>query len=139
MKWRPASAVGAVVLALTCGCANEPTFKSPPAGSYTVENRQVKLGGTVSTIQAAAVTLDFFRAAEVRPFLGRFFVEVDGSSAAQQLVVLSHALWTERFGSSPGVIGQTIELDGRPATVVGIAQPGFRFPDGTLLWTQKNR
>ena len=77
MKWRRASAVGAVVLALTCGCATEPTFKSPPAGSYTVENRQVRLGDTVSAIQAAAVTLDFFRAAEVRPLLGRFFVEVD--------------------------------------------------------------
>jgi hypothetical protein len=53
-------------------------------------------------------------------------------------VVLSHDLWVERFASSPSIIGRNIELDGHQVTVVGIAPQGFRFPEGTLLWTTKD-
>ena len=67
--------------------------------------------------------------AEVRPLLGRFFVDADSGSSARSVVVLSHDLWVERFGSSPMMIGRDIELDGRHTTVVGVAPPGFGFPE----------
>ena len=127
----------AVVLAVACGCSASLTYKEPPVGSYAAGARQVKIGEAVISVQAATVTLDFFRAAEVPPLIGRFFVEGEQTSSAKRVVVLSHDLWTERFASSPNAIGREIELDGLRTVVVGIAPPGFKFPDGTLLWTPK--
>ncbi len=43
-------------------------------------------------------------------------------------IVVSHALWTERFESDPGVIGRTVRLGGRRATIVGVAEAGFNGP-----------
>ena len=131
-KW-----VLAAALAVAGGCEAPPTYKTPPVDSYTAGTRQVKIGEAVTAVQSAAVTLEFFKAADVRPLLGRFFVDGDQASSAYQTTVLSHAFWTERFGSSPSIIGRNIEIDGRQAVVLGVAPPGFRFPEGTLLWTPK--
>ena len=131
-KW-----VVAVALAVAGGCEAQPAYKTPPVDSYTAGTRQVKIGEAVNAVQGAAVTLEFFRAAEVRPFLGRFFIDGDQASSANRTTVLSHAFWTERFGSSPTIIGRTIEVDGRQAVVLGVTPPGFSFPEGTLLWTPK--
>ena len=107
----------------------------PPADSYTAGARQLKIGETVTSVQGATVTPNFFRAAEVQAFVGRLIVEGDRAPATPRVVVLSHDLWSERFASSPIVIGQEIEVDGHQTTVVGVAPQGFRFPEGALLWT----
>jgi putative ABC transport system permease protein len=49
-------------------------------------------------------------------------------------VVLSHALWVRRFGASPGIVGQTITLNARPYTVVGVAPESARLPARAQLW-----
>jgi putative ABC transport system permease protein len=49
-------------------------------------------------------------------------------------VVVSHALWQRRFAGDPSLIGKPITLDGTNYTVVGIAPPGFQYPDKTELW-----
>ena len=74
----------AVALAVAGGCEAPPTYKTPPVDSYTAGTRQVKIGEAVTPVQGAAVTLEFFRAAEVRPLLGRFFVDGDQASSAYQ-------------------------------------------------------
>jgi len=129
----------AVVLAVACGCETPPTYKQPPVGSYATGARQLKIGEAVTSVEGATVTLDFFSAAGALPLLGRFFVDGDQASSAQPVVVLSHDLWTERFASSPSIIGQNVELDGRHTIVVGVAPRGFEVPEGTLLWTLKDR
>jgi hypothetical protein len=43
-------------------------------------------------------------------------------------LVISHRLWTSRFGADPGVLERAVELDGRPARIVGVAPPGFDGP-----------
>ena len=48
----------------------------------------------------------------VRPALGRWFTEAEGEPGGPIVAVLSHGLWTRRFGQDPSVIGQTITLDG---------------------------
>ena len=123
-----------VIVAVACACRPAPSYTEPPADSYTTETHQVKIGEAVESFQGAAVTQEFFQSAGARPMLGRFFVDADTGSPTR-VVVLSHTLWSDRFASSPEIIGRTIELDGRRATVVGIAPPGFRFPEGTSLWT----
>jgi len=139
MRRGPKWILTAVVLAVACGCEAPPTYKQPPVGSYTTGAHQLKIGEAVTSVEGATVTLDFFSAAGALPLLGRFFVDGDQASSAQPVVVISHDLWTERFASSPTIIGQNIELDGRHAIVVAVAPRGFRIPEGTLLWTLKDR
>ncbi len=45
-------------------------------------------------------------------------------------MVITHASWTRRFGADPSIVGSIIEMDSVPRTVVGITEPGFRFPPG---------
>lgn len=89
-----------------------------------------------SRVQAGAVSPALFPLLQVRPFAGRFFEEGDAAPGRDRLVVLSHAAWRDRFASDPDIVGRVISLDEEPYAVVGIAPPGFTFPNReTELWT----
>jgi hypothetical protein len=85
-------------------------------------------------MQVASVAPEFFREANVKPLIGRLFIDGDyGASSA--VAVLSYDLWTTGFAASASIIGQVIDLDGRQTTVVGIAPRDFVIPEGVQLWT----
>jgi predicted permease len=72
----------------------------------------------------------------VRPAIGRWFTEDEGRPGGPKAVVLSHGLWTRRFGSSPAVIGESIVLDGQPYDVIGVMPAGFAYPFPRVeVWT----
>lgn len=78
-------------------------------------------------LRSAAVTASLFDVLRRRPVLGRPFAsrdEIDG-----QAVILSHALWVERFGGRADAIGRSLTLEGQPRTIVGVMGPDFVFPD----------
>lgn len=81
-----------------------------------------------------------FRVLRAIPELGRLFTEEDGRpgflDATWEIpVLLSHSLWTTRFGASPDVIGRTIALGGSARKVIGVMPAGFVFPDRrTQMW-----
>lgn len=58
---------------------------------------------------------------------GRGLVDADSTPGAAPVVVLSHHFWKRQFGSDPGIVGQSLTLDGRPHTVVGVATPAIEF------------
>src|SRR5439155_25796657 len=61
-----------------------------------------------------------------RAAVGRLFAPTDGDRpGAIPLVVLSYRFWTRHFGGDPGVVGRTLDLNGRPFTIVGVAPDGF--------------
>ncbi len=72
----------------------------------------------------------FFEALGVSPQLGRFFTEADEAPGANQVAVLSDALWRRHFNRNPAIVGQVVQLDGQPFTIIGVAGPGFGFPRG---------
>ena len=75
----------------------------------------------------ALVSANYFDVLRARPALGRFFLaEEETAEGGAPVVVLSHDLWRNRFGSDRGVLGRTLEINRRPYTVVGVAPPGFR-------------
>ena len=74
------------------------------------------------------VNWNFFQMLGVRPQLGRLFTVQDDSPDAAPTVVISHSLWTEKFGGAAGVIGRTISLNGNPFEVIGVLPPGFELP-----------
>lgn len=77
--------------------------------------------------------LELFR---VSPQLGRPILEEDHRLASPDVVLLGNEYWRTRFGGDPGVLGQSLVLDNRPHTVIGVLPPIFRFPYGrTDLYT----
>jgi len=86
-------------------------------------------------LTSALVTSAFFDVLGVQPRVGRFFRPGDDAPGAEPGVVLSHALWRDRFGGEPSVIGRRVDVDGVARTVVGVAGAGFNFPSReTRLW-----
>jgi putative ABC transport system permease protein len=82
------------------------------------------------------VSWDLFQLLGRQPTLGRGFLREE-EQPGTRVVVLSHALWTTRFGANPGVVGSAARINGEPFTIVGIAPNGFQFPvdlPGVQLW-----
>src|SRR5580698_1671612 len=81
-------------------------------------------------VNAAAVTPEIFPLLSAKPLEGRTLLPDDGTRGAAAVAVLSENLWRSRFSSDPGLIGQSIALDMRSFTVVGILPASFRYPEG---------
>ncbi|MEM7414714.1 MAG: ABC transporter permease [Gemmatimonadota bacterium] len=73
-------------------------------------------------VRGARVSWTHFDVLGAAPMLGRGFVRDDAASDAA--IILSHGLWTRRFGGEEGVVGSTIDLFGEEVTVVGVMPPG---------------
>ena len=82
----------------------------------------------------ARVAASFFSVLGAQPELGRTFLPEDDVVGKASVVVLSHGLWTQHFGSDPQVIGKSLTLDGESYRVIGVMQKGFQFPRGVQLW-----
>ena len=63
------------------------------------------------------------------PVLGRFLTDEDDGETAPAVVIISDWLWRERYGSSAGVLGASLVIDGTAHTIVGVAPRTFEFPD----------
>jgi putative ABC transport system permease protein len=83
----------------------------------------------------AALTASVFPTLGVPPTLGRGFTEDEDRPGGPLVVVLSDGLWRDAFGSDSSIVGRTIQVTGRPHTVVGVMPPGFAFPARATLWT----
>jgi putative ABC transport system permease protein len=96
----------------------------------------IRDGDQVSRLSRALVAGDFFEVLDVRPALGRALRPDDDVPGAPSVVVLSHAVWRDRFNGDPQVIGRRIHLygEGIEYTIVGVMPQGFDFPKGTDFW-----
>jgi putative ABC transport system permease protein len=86
-------------------------------------------------IPGALVTADFFRVLGVAPAAGRYFLDGEDTPGRDRVAIIGHGLWQRRFGGAPSAIGRSLTVDGRALTIVGIAAPGFRYPEATEIWT----
>ena len=77
-------------------------------------------------VAAELVSGNYFDVLSLQPALGRLFVASDDLKPdASPVVVLSFSYWQRRFGTDPGILNQSILVNGHPFTVVGVAPPGF--------------
>lgn len=79
-------------------------------------------------------TGDLFRVIGIEPLLGRNFAVQDEQQGAPRVVVLSYALWQQRFQGDEGVLGQSIRVNGEDASIIGVMPDGFRFPRNHGIW-----
>ena len=104
------------------------SFSAIGAISYSTAN--LSGSGTPTRLRAALVTSGLFHALNATPVAGRVFADgEDAASADGHLVILSHALWSSRFGSDRTVVGKRIVLDGAPCTVIGVLPEGTPWLD----------
>lgn len=87
--------------------------------------------GQAARLVGSAVSANLFSVLGTGAALGRTFRSGEDSPGEDRLVILSHALWQERFGGDPGVIGKQILLGGISRRVVGVMAADFMFPDST--------
>jgi putative ABC transport system permease protein len=91
--------------------------------------------GEPERLTGSVVTTNYFRAFGVKPLVGRTFnPEDERTVSSAPAVVLSHGLWQRRFGADPAVVGKSVLIDGKSATIIGVAPQSFQYPAGTEIW-----
>jgi predicted permease len=112
-----------------------PDFLDLRDGMETIQDLTAHRVGVVTVGDPAArdkiivelVTGNYFDVLGVSPVLGRAFLPDESViGQAEQLMVLSYRAWQDRFGGDRGVLGESIQLDGRPYTIIGVAPEGLR-------------
>jgi predicted permease len=100
------------------------------SGVVAAANDNFNLTGRGEPLQvpAARVSADFFSVLGVKPQIGRFFLPEEAQPAGKPVIVISDALWHNRFGGDPNVLNQTVALDGTPYNIVGVLPAGVQFP-----------
>lgn len=100
-------------------------------GLYGTGSSTTRVEGRIEQLFLTQATPSFFSTLGARPILGRLPTDEDDGS----VVVLSHWLWRDWFGSDPAVLGRSYEFAQQTRTVIGVLDPEFRFPDErTAFW-----
>jgi len=92
--------------------------------SYALTGR-----GEPARIDAVRATGNYLSTLGLRPALGRDFAPEEDSPGGAAVVLLGHGFWQRQFGGREDALGQTLQLDGKPFTVVGVLPPAFRDAD----------
>src|SRR5690606_35550574 len=80
-------------------------------------------------ISVTRASPSFLAVLGVAPALGRGFTEDEAALGNELVILLSHRLWTARFGARADVVGQDVRLDDDLCRIVGVMPDGFGFPD----------
>jgi len=86
------------------------------------------------SVPGARIGAAFLTAVAEKPALGRVFIPGDYQGGTTPVVLISHDVWSDRFRLDARVIGQTLEVNGAPRTIVGVMPKGFAVPAGAKVW-----
>jgi predicted permease len=95
---------------------------------FTNMSYNLSADGEPERIVGQRVTPSLFTTLQAAAARGRLFTDADAQPGSDHVIVLSHALWKNRFGANPDLIGQTIRLNTEPYTVIGVMPESFYFP-----------
>jgi putative ABC transport system permease protein len=90
--------------------------------------------GRAERFLGSSISASAFRLIGVTAALGRTFSEAEDRPSGPPVVLLGHALWRDRFGADPNVIGRSVRVNGEALTVIGVMPEGFRFPVRDSVW-----
>ena len=95
--------------------------------AYEMGTDGLTVGDHTDRIVTNYVTGNYFDVLGIKPALGRLIAPGEGQpDGYDPMIVLSYSYWQSRFGANPSIIGTSVRLNGKPMTVVGVAQKGFQ-------------
>jgi putative ABC transport system permease protein len=75
-----------------------------------------------------AISHEAFSVAHLEAAVGRVFNRGDDVPGAAPVALIGHHVWRQRFGSDPDIVGRQVLVNGETTEIVGVLQPGIRFP-----------
>jgi predicted permease len=91
-------------------------------------------GALPEQARGARLTANAFQVLGQQPLLGRDFTPDDERPGAERVVIIGYTIWKNRYGASRDVLGQSIRINGQPATIVGVMPDGMMFPTNATIW-----
>lgn len=122
-------------------------FSHPDLADIQRESRSLQIapwtygGGTISDpgdpeyVNGWKISADLMPLLGVQPAYGRVFQPDDDRPGAEQVAIVSYALWQRRFSSDPNAIGKRLVFEGKAYTVVGVAPAGFQLAGRADVFT----
>ncbi|HUD42490.1 MAG TPA: ABC transporter permease, partial [Dokdonella sp.] len=102
-------------------------------GGYVPQTLNLTGDGDAERLSGYRITPGYWDVFGQPIALGRAFGAAE-DTANERVVVIGDALWRDRFGASPDVVGRDVDLNGERWRVIGVAKPGFRYPADAQLW-----
>ena len=102
---------------------------------YNRRSFNVATDAGADRMDGASVTADFAKVLGIEPIIGRMFTAAEDQPNGPNLALIGTAVWHERFGGRADVLGQTIRLNSRQFTIIGVLPTSAEFPGGVRLWT----
>ncbi|HXS02766.1 MAG TPA: ABC transporter permease [Pyrinomonadaceae bacterium] len=102
--------------------------------AFSDDNINLTGDGEPERIPYAQVTASLFTTLAVQPVRGRFFLPDEDKPGATNVVVVSEGFWQRRYGRDEKILQQTLTLDNKPYTIVGVMPHSFRFPGEFDIW-----
>ena len=103
-------------------------------GAYTDNNFNLTGLGEPERISCAQVTASVFTTLGVQPVRGRIFLPQEDVTGANNVAIVSEKFWRARYGGADSILGNSLTLDNKPYTIVGVMPAGFRFPGEFDVW-----
>ena len=91
--------------------------------------------GEPERIRGASIMADYLTTLGVNPVIGRSFTSEENRPGGPTVVLISYGFWQRHFGRKTNVVGDTLDLDGRSYSIVGVMPPGFDLPGAAEIWT----
>jgi putative ABC transport system permease protein len=104
------------------------TLEQISAAFLNKEDYSVTGQGEPEQINGMAVSANLFATLGVSPSQGRNFQPDEDKAGHERVVIISHALWTRKFGRYPSVLGRLLTIDGAAHEIIGVMPAGFQFP-----------
>ncbi|MGH9856533.1 MAG: ABC transporter permease, partial [Acidobacteriota bacterium] len=102
---------------------------------FTVLSFDLTAGTEPQAVAGAKVSSEFFRVLGIQPVLGRTFTSKEDMPGNDRVVVLSDAIWKERFNNDPAIIGRNLTINSTPYTVIGVLPAQVEYPENARIWT----
>jgi putative ABC transport system permease protein len=94
--------------------------------AYGVDLKGMSADNRADHFIASYITGNYFSALGLRPVLGRLFLPGEGEKpGSEALVVIGYSYWQKRFAGNSSVIGKQVQVDGKPATIIGVTPKKF--------------
>lgn len=90
--------------------------------------------GEPERIRGASIMADYLATLGVKPVLGRGFSAQEDQPGGAAVALISYSFWQKHFGGNTRVVGETLNLEGRTYTVIGVMPPGFDLPEAADIW-----